>query len=446
MAARFVTSWQQRIKALYTGVTPYGGNLSTTNKDFGNNVGLSWSNAANDTSIEGIRVDTDGLIVQAGSAEIPIPQSMDFYLVANGSLANQTFFIADRAMVITGIQEVHGALGTDAGAVTGAVFKDTGTQGIGGGASTMVGTFNLKGTINTPQVATLLGVDGIGNPGGGIQLAAGDRLSFIFAGVLTSLANVVVSVAATPGFKEQPAIYSMLANVSLANQSFFLANRDMKLVGVNILYDVKGSDAGAVTIDLFHDTGTNAPDAGTSVLAAPISVKQTARTVYSAALAASAATLSFAASDRLSIKFNGVLTGLSGVCVVAYFQSANNGCISQIEKTYTMLANGSIATTSVFVADRDYEVVDFSGVWSTASGGGGTADLTIDKGTSAPGAGATSLSGAIGLAGAANTVVVAGLSASRRARLLSKGDRLTVKMAAIAATAGFTGTVSLLPR
>lgn len=446
MAARFVQTWQQAIKALYAGNIPYGGNPTTTNKDFGNNVGLSFSNAANDTSIEGLRVDTDGNVIIGGRVEVQATKAMTFYMVANGSLASQTFFIADRAMTITAIQEVHGTAGNDAGAVTGAVFKDTGTQGIGGGATTMVGTFNLKGTANTVQSATLLSVDGGGNPNAGIQLAAGDRLSFIFTGTLTTLANVSVTVSATPGFKLATATYAMLANASLANQSFFLANRDMKLIGINILYDVKGSDAGTVTIDLFKDTGTNAPDAGTSVLAAAMSVKQTARTVYTPALAASAATLSFAAGNRLSVKFNGTLTALAGVCVTAYFQSLSGTQFAQIERTYTMAANGSIVTTSIFVADRDYEVVDFSAVWATASGAAGTADLFIDKGTAAPGAGATALSGTVDISATANTVVVAGLSASRRARLLSKGDRLTVKLASISATAGFTGTASLLPR
>lgn len=99
-----------------------------------------------------------------------------------------TFFTAPYPMTITGITEVHTALGTNGSAVTLVVEKLTGTTAPGSGFNTMSTTFNLKGTINTIQTAQLSTV--LGN----IQIKTGDRLALKLTGTPTSVANVTVTL------------------------------------------------------------------------------------------------------------------------------------------------------------------------------------------------------------------------------------------------------------
>lgn len=119
-----------------------------------------------------------------------------YSMLANGSLADQCFFVADRAYTVLAINQVHSVAGNDAGAVNLQVTKDTGTQAPGAGADLLTNNsnagFNLKGTANTVQNGTLT------STAGALTLAAGDRLSVDFAGTLTTLAGVVVTVALTP--------------------------------------------------------------------------------------------------------------------------------------------------------------------------------------------------------------------------------------------------------
>lgn len=98
------------------------------------------------------------------------------------------FFIVPFTCIVTQIREVHQTLGTDAGAVTLTIEKLTGTQALDAGVSTMSGSFNLKGTINTVLTATLTGTLADRN------LAIGNRLAMDDAGTLAAVANVTVFV------------------------------------------------------------------------------------------------------------------------------------------------------------------------------------------------------------------------------------------------------------
>jgi hypothetical protein len=108
---------------------------------------------------------------------------------ANASLADESFFIADRAYQVMAIREVHSAAGNDAGAVAMQVTKDTGTNAPGAGSDLLTSTgFNMKATANTVQAGTLVATAAT------LTLAAGDRLAVDFNGTLTTLAGVVVTV------------------------------------------------------------------------------------------------------------------------------------------------------------------------------------------------------------------------------------------------------------
>lgn len=117
---------------------------------------------------------------------------VSYVMNANGDLADQAFFVANNAYEVTAISEVHSTAGNDAGAVNLQVTKDSGTDAPGAGDDLLTNNsnagFDLKGTANTVQEGTLTSTTA------NLQLAAGDRLSVDFAGTLTSLAGVVVTV------------------------------------------------------------------------------------------------------------------------------------------------------------------------------------------------------------------------------------------------------------
>lgn len=423
---------------------PLGSNVGLVDKDYDNNFAMTWSDSGDLNSLEALRVDLDGRVQLDSNAQLGAREQMVFSIVANATLGTQTFFIADRAMVITGISEIHSTLGTDAAAVILQISHETGTQAPGGGTLVQTGSFNLKGTINTIQNATLLSPKADGTPAAGLILAAGDRLSAEFTGVLTAVAGVQVTVTATPGSKEVPAVYAMNANGSIATQAFFSANRDFVITGVQMIWSTAGSDAGTVTADVFKDTSTNAPGAGTSVLAAAQSVKGAINTTVNVALSATAATLAMAAGDRLSVVMTGTLTALAGLVIVVYLAPVYN----RVEVTYAMKANGSIATTGMFSCDRDYEVLEVSEVHSTAGTDGGTVsgDIFIDKGTTAPGGGATAIAAVFSLKATANTTTFTAPATALHSRTAKKGDRITFKTTGtLTALAGIVVTVSLRP-
>ena len=106
---------------------------------------------------------------------------------ANGDLATQAVFLANRAYKVVAIREVHSALGTDGGAVTLSATKDTGTSAPGAGTGLLTATFDLKAAINTVQAGSLSATEA------DLILAAGDRLSVVYGGTLTAVAGVVVT-------------------------------------------------------------------------------------------------------------------------------------------------------------------------------------------------------------------------------------------------------------
>lgn len=122
--------------------------------------------------------------------------TVTFNLAANASLADQAFWIADRDYEIVAIAEVHSTAGSDVGAVNLQVTKDTGTNAPGAGTDLLTNNsnagFDLKGTANTVQNGTLT------STAASKRLAAGNRLAVDFAGTLTALAGVVVTVTLTP--------------------------------------------------------------------------------------------------------------------------------------------------------------------------------------------------------------------------------------------------------
>lgn len=423
----------------YPGINPVIGD-----HDIDNNTPITFASNDDVTSVHGLSLDVDNIFRVDRAATLGARQSQNFYFPTAGGLVTQTFFIATRPMTITSIREIHSTAETATGTATLAVFKDTGTAAPGGGATTMVGTFNLKATANTYQTATLLSVDGNGDAAAGIVLNTGDRLSIVVGGTatITALAGVTLSLQWAPGFKETDATYFVQANATIATgQTFFLANRDYVITSVQAVWSTKGTSP---TIDVTQESSTTAPAGGTTILASTIDGSTTANTVANGTLTATAANLIVRAGNRLSLKLGGTKGSLAGLVIVVQMQAI--GPIPYVGQVDLFWGNTTVASEGFFLADRDYEIVDASAIWATASGGGGTLDLTIDKGVVAPAAGTSALSGTIDLSTTANTANVAGMSTSRRVRLLSQGDLLSAKVSSPASTAKLGVAVSLLPR
>ena len=337
-----------------------------------------------------------GLLKVGGEAVNPQKKTVVFNLAANGSLGTQTFYIADKSYLIWGITEVHKTAGTDAAAVTGYVSHETGTQAAGGGTSVMTGTFNLKGTAATVQTATLAQTPSAGltalsasaqASGYPIILQKGDRLSFVTAGTLTTLAGVVVTVTMTPGSDSVQAAYFVNANGDLSTQTFFIAPRPLTIARVDFIWGT--NFASGVTLNFTKDTGTTAAGGGTSILSSgtAIAVDGTGtavNTVNTPALTSTAATLQMAPGDRLAVKWSATTTG-AGVCAIVTFAPVFG---SRKEVTLQIGPNSQQQVSQYFfTADRDYEVIDAFEVHGTAAGGAATLKLTIDSGTTAPGGG-----------------------------------------------------------
>lgn len=127
-------------------------------------------------------------LVNSGAA----PLIKTWNMAANGSLADQTIFIADRAYTVIGAREVHSTAGSDAGTVSIDIKKDTGTGAPVSGNTVLASVFDAKGTANTvvSKSPTAVGADKL--------LAAGDRLSVDFVGTLTALAGVAIEVELAP--------------------------------------------------------------------------------------------------------------------------------------------------------------------------------------------------------------------------------------------------------
>ena len=114
-----------------------------------------------------------------------------FNLNANASLADQCIFIANRTYKVLFVSEVHAVAGNDGGAVNLQLTLDTGTAAPGAGTDLLSNNanagFDLKGTANTVQVGTFVSQ-------GGLYMFSGDRLSLDFAGVLTTLSGLEVTI------------------------------------------------------------------------------------------------------------------------------------------------------------------------------------------------------------------------------------------------------------
>lgn len=377
-------------------------------------------------------------------------------LATSALVVTQRFFIADQDYEVSSILETHAT--ADGVANTAFITKEVNGQAPGTGVSVMTNTFDMNGTANTTQAATMPsrinpGYFGTGEPV--ISVKKGEMLSFKLAGAVTSLAGVQITLFALPQSCINPAVFVMKANADILTQTIYLSNTYQTVTGVQAVWDTRASGAPTITIDVTKDTGTTAPGGGTTILAAAINVANTstANVVVNPALTATASLLALTPSDRLGFKVTGTTTALAGVVLVISFANGTSSVlvpapVGLVTAQYALLSNTNLGVASAFfTAERNYEVYDVSFIWSVAATTY-TAAVTIDTGTTAPGGG-TAVNTAVSVAGTANTVGVGTLNASKRVLTLPAGGRLGISYPTTTTKgplAGLVAAVTLLPR
>ncbi len=432
---------------------------------YDNTFNLQFVNAAGDDTVSALTVNSANKVLVADCTTLAARKTVRWNVQSNGSLATQSFFIADQNYRILGVTCVY----TTAGSVAGAsVYVEQTPTGSAPGAGTRIqtGVFDLHATAATLQTGVLnttttssLNVIGTGDStNSALLLLSGSELSVVFAGTLTTLAGVEVVVTLSAAGTGKSVSYYMNANADMVQgQSFFVANRPYIVTGVNIRYSTKSSVAG-LKLTVTKETTTGAPGSGTSLLSdntnAGILVTQTANTTYSGTLTATAATLRMLPGDRLSLEFSGAtLTALVGLVITVTLQET---FCDRVEVSYYLdHIPGALDLTGwvagyFWTADRDYEVLDIRMSQGVATGAAAKVGITADSATTAPGAGialnTANSSAGFDLNSTANTVQVATLPVLA-SRFLMTGDRLSVKPSGTLTTgAGVAITVALQPR
>jgi len=96
---------------------------------------------------------------------------------------------------------------------------------------------------------------------------------------------------------------------------------------------------------------------------------------------------------------------------------------------------GEAADVHIFVADRDYEIMDVRETHSVVGAGSSTLDLGVSASGTAPASLTTALSSTFALDSTVNVPVQATLTSTAANRLMDKGEQLSVNI---------TGTVTSL--
>jgi hypothetical protein len=97
---------------------------------------------------------------------------------------------------------------------------------------------------------------------------------------------------------------------------FWIAPFPCVVVGAKEVHQTAGTDAGTVSLQLEKLTGTQALDAGVTVLGTAWSLKATANSVQTATITPTIANRQLATGNRLALKDSGVLTALVNVTVL----------------------------------------------------------------------------------------------------------------------------------
>lgn len=414
-------------------------------------------NALNTAPIGALSVSPGGI------AYLPITTPVAYRCLSNAELGTTRFFISDSYYRVAGIRFIYKTAGTSASIaiqVTKDAIGNTTAIAPGAGVQLLATPFDGVGTIaNTQTIGTLIAAGSAG-----LFLAPGDSLSVLFTGTLTTIAGVVIEVdlvntcnaylggpplyqppLQTPLGKTQVANvvqYYVKSNSEVASQVIFAANRDVNVVA--IYATIVTAFGAAITIDVTKDTGTQAPGAGSSLLAAAMDGTANGKLLVPALNATINRTL-IQAGSRIAVKYSATTTG-AGVCITVVLAPLYD----RLEITIPLgNATADKLDQDFFISNRYYEVVDLSCGFPAAAGSASTVAVTIDSVLNAPGSGLVvqtdNTNTGFDANATANTVQV-GTLATLRNRLISPGDRLGFVHTGAALPNGLYITVSLRAR
>lgn len=401
-----------------------------------------WANpTAGGPDIMGPGVDPTGNVTIGGPGALAIQPMLVpavYTLDPNAALVDQVFYIANQAMRVISISEVHTVAGSST--PTAVIKKCIPGQTIVQGTALQTGSFNLAATAMTQQNAVLSTNVSV------LTLAAGDRLAIDYTGTMTTLSGVCVTVWLQPLVSPTLDVtFTWNANAQLIDSAFFIANERYVVTAARWAHSTAATTGGAANVQLVKDTSTNAPGAGTDMLTnnanAGFDCKGTINVPQVGTLVATAATLLMAVGDRLSVDFSVAPTSLVGVVLTVSLTPIAGRLEVPFYLPSTWAAN---TDQTFFISDGAYKAICEQQVHAVAAGGVSTAMTTKDVGTNGPGVGADLLTAANDLNATANTVQTNLLLTTLGLVNIRSADRLAYDFAnAVQASSGLVVTVSL---
>ena len=101
---------------------------------------------------------------------------------------------------------------------------------------------------------------------------------------------------------------------SIDDEIFYIANKAYEVTAIKTVHVTKGSDGGAVTLQIERLQGTETSTNGDDLMSATLNMKGDAATVQSGAMVATSV-VELAAGDRLGTVLTGTTTALAGLVV-----------------------------------------------------------------------------------------------------------------------------------
>lgn len=144
-------------------------------------------NAAGTGTVNMIGVNASDQVVTTGGIVLPTTIPLPYVFDA-ATAVTRSAFIADAAYQVAGVNIVFGVASSSG---TFAIEKLTGTTAPGSGTTMLTGTLSTAGTANTVAAGTLTATTAT------LQLAAGNRVGFVFTGTETSLVGLQVTLSLT---------------------------------------------------------------------------------------------------------------------------------------------------------------------------------------------------------------------------------------------------------
>lgn len=136
--------------------------------------------------------------MQAQAVAFKAPVRVSVVLAANGAILDSFAFVAaDADYELVCVSEVHDVAGTNGSAVTLDIVKCAAGTTVASGTSLLASTFDLKSTADTPVTKTVSN-GGVAQAQSSRQILQGESVALNFAGTLTDLAGVAVTITLNP--------------------------------------------------------------------------------------------------------------------------------------------------------------------------------------------------------------------------------------------------------